>query len=236
MKARRCRLAVFMIMVAGLALIKAEPAGASDARVRVTTGYYSVAGWEKNLVTGNRNLSHFTWLPVTGYIQGTALVRQPKGPDLALIKRKPKAVSRVILVEPPAVARRPIYIKPIHIATVLIRKPAAAPDTSARLRVPGNDQVSARLRLPGQDQVSARLRLPGERNVSARLARQKEEQGVNARLRLPADESVEGQLANRNTIAVYKDSYAVLSADDATVDSRLRHHDVYGHIRGCRSF
>ncbi len=66
--------------------------------VRLTVGAQTTAGWEKTLTTGNRNLGHFYWSPMTNYIQA--------GPTR-------RTGTQTIKAEPPR--RRDFrYIKPVR--------------------------------------------------------------------------------------------------------------------------
>ncbi|MBI4533127.1 MAG: hypothetical protein HY711_04195 [Candidatus Melainabacteria bacterium] len=123
----------------------------SSAEVRVTTGSYHVAGWERQLVKGNPNLARYTWMPVTGYIQGKARVQQPNGPTINLASQSGQP-------------RRPIYIRPVHVPTVVSRAGQAAP----RMQVEGAFRVSS-CNWAAKD-VSAKLAYKDDsRDVSAML-------------------------------------------------------------------
>ena len=121
------------------------------AEVRVTTGSYRVAGWERQLVKGNPNLVRYTWVPITGYIQGKARVRQPSG-------------SSICLAGHPTQPRKPIYVTPIHVPTVVLPHGQAPDETQLRctIKVPN-------LSLAAKD-VSAKLAYGDTcREVSAEL-------------------------------------------------------------------
>jgi hypothetical protein len=66
--------------------------------VRYTTGSYRIAGWEKQLVGGDKNLQHWNWSPMVGYTQSTSSM--PTGKQAA---------------EAPMPLRKSCYTKPIHV-------------------------------------------------------------------------------------------------------------------------
>src|SRR5262245_17149642 len=92
--------------------------------VRVTTGARQFRDWEQPLINGNPNLSHFTWVPVTGYTQGRQRVVQVKGPDSKIVQ------------EVPAARRRNIYVKPIAVPLNYIASRPANPEVHGAIRVP----------------------------------------------------------------------------------------------------
>lgn len=75
----------------------------SSYTVRETNGYVTVAGWEHQLVQGNPNLRHFSWMPVTSYTQGNATYKTSTS---AAHQQLPQRAQH-------------IYIKPLHIATII---------------------------------------------------------------------------------------------------------------------
>lgn len=116
----------FTLLAFGLAVnLEAKAQYQDQGRyMRVTTGATQFRDWEKPLVQGNPNLSHFTWCPVTGYIQGRQKVIQRKGPD-----------GQIVQVVPGS-KRRSIYMKPIHVAPNYIANRPANPDVHGAVRVP----------------------------------------------------------------------------------------------------
>lgn len=136
----------------------------NTATVRVTTGATQFKDWERPLVQGNPNLSHFTWLPVTGYSQGRQIVTRKKGPDSFL--------------NVPVVNRKPIYTKPIAVppGSVADRRPYTS--VAPAIKIPTERRFSTN--------VAPAIKIPTERRFSTNVAPAIKIPTVTAR-RVPQD-------------------------------------------------
>lgn len=153
------QIAAFIALAILMAAATCAPSRAETGRkVRVTTGSYEVAGWEQNLVKGNRNLRHFNWSPVTSFVQGTKTVTVVKGPDM----------NEVRVTRP----HKSVYVRPIHIPTVIPRQVA----TPVAVNLSSRD-VSAKL--------SRSVEPTRKPEVSAKLAAGKSEERLQGELRAP---------------------------------------------------
>lgn len=177
--------------------------------VRVTTGSYQFKGWEQPLISGNPNLSHFCWIPVTGYHQGTQRVVQKRGPD-------PTAKQEL-----PGRRQSPIYIKPIQVSANYLPPREYNPDSGKPVHVP---TVAARPILTPEEQAAVKgaIRVPnGQNEVYARIARQQAEQSVAARLQQPPAIAVYPNVAGRY---YPRDGWGLLSG-------HLASKSVHGQIK-----
>ena len=69
---QRTNLLSALLLFISLFLFNAGEALAGDVNpeVRVTTGSYRIAGWEKELIKGDPTLAHWHWSAMTGFRQG----------------------------------------------------------------------------------------------------------------------------------------------------------------------
>lgn len=157
--------------------LKASAQYAEQARyVRVTTGATQFRNWERPLIQGNPNLSHFTWVPVTGYHQGRQRVIQRRGPDSQVVQTIPGSRQKSVYAssKPIAVPLNYIAARPsnpevhgaVHVPTVVPKKPRSASDQAA---------IHGAIRVP----------FPGEGDLFGKLARQQADQALAARMQLP---------------------------------------------------
>jgi hypothetical protein len=168
----------FTLLAVGLAVgLEAKAQHADQGRyMRVTTGATQFRDWEKPLVQGNPNLSHFTWCPVTGYIQGRQKVIQRRGPD-----------GQIVQVVPGS-KRRNIYMKPIHVSPNYIANRPANPDVHGAVRVP--TIIPAKPKSPAQEaSLRGAIHVPtvttANEDLLGKLHRQRAAEAVAARLQAP---------------------------------------------------
>lgn len=138
--------------------------------VRVTTGATQFRNWEQPLIQGNPNLAHFTWMPVTGYVQGRQKVVQRRGPDLKAARNTG--------------GQRSVYIKPICLPPGYAGKSQASPEVKGAIHIP---TVIARRNAAPQAQatIHGALRVPREaqEDLLGKLARQRADEAIAARMR-----------------------------------------------------
>jgi hypothetical protein len=189
-------LVVFSLTLLGWAVFASLGACAQsgDGRyVRVTTGATQFRDWERPLIQGNPNLSHFTWVPVTGYQQGRQKVIQRRGPDSQIVQNSPGS------------RQRSVYVKPIQVPANYIANRPANPDVHGAIRVP---TVIGKRTTPADEAIHGAIRVPpgGEGDLLGKLARQQAAAAVAARLKTPVVASypaVTGSLYPHDSESLY---------------------------------
>ncbi|GEM_PF-1859356 len=207
-------IAVLTLAAAGHKAALAQYADAGRV-VRVTTGAYQFKGWERPLIQGNPNLSHFCWVPVTGYAQGTQRVVQRRGPDLTVVQTVPG--KRSVAVRKQA----PVYMKPVHVPANYVPSHPGA-DFGKPVRVP----TIVKPATTEQDALHGAIRLPAPArvpDVSAKMALKQPDEAVSARLAKPVVAvypELAGSLLPRNGLGMLEGNLASKSVHGRLTSTR----------------
>jgi hypothetical protein len=227
-----------LFAVVGPAIFNAPSAYAREGSpLPITQRWVRTSGWEKNLVQGNPNLGHFTWIPITSYPHDMGMVYGPGPTPYKRTTRrqhfyvKPVHVPTIIQqarssqeVNQYRQPRSPIYTKPIHIPTAIGNSPR---------HTGTGTQISFKTGRQADPSVNAALRAPHDEVVNGKRLSNRQDRALAGRLNpYQSEESVSGRLNVGPQTAVYPEVYGKLQTSNAY--GNLTSQQVYGRISSSR--